>query len=92
MSFSSFQQLHDVLSEQSKKLVIQLDIAKLTDDTITNLKDIINNHNGTKNLIFEIHELKDKQKLTMSSKAFKVAIDNELLEKLEAQSIHYKLN
>ena len=92
MSFSSFQQLHDVLGEQAKKMVIQLDVAKLTADKVHHLKEIISNHTGDKNLIFEIHELIEKQKLTMSSKSFKVAIDNDLLKKLEAQQIHYKLN
>jgi len=92
MSFNSFQQLHDVLNEQAKKLVIQLNIAKLTDEKVDQLKEIITNHTGDKNLIFEIHELKEKQKLTMSSKTFKVEIDNELLQKLASQSIHYKLN
>ena len=92
MQFRNFQQLHDVLGEQSKKMNIQLNLANLTDEKVFNLKEIISSHPGDKNLIFEIHELKEKQKLTMNSKTFKVNIDNELLEKLDAAQIHYKLN
>ena len=92
IQFRNFQQLHDVLGEQSKKMNIQLNLAKLTDEKVLNLKEIISSHPGDKNLIFEIHELKEKQKLTMNSKVFKVNIDNKLLAKLDAAQIHYKLN
>lgn len=92
IQFRNFQQLHDVLGEQSKKMNIQLNLAKLTDEKVLNLKEIISSHPGDKNLIFEIHELKEKQKLTMNSKVFKVNIDNDLLAKLDAAQIHYKLN
>ncbi len=91
MSFISFQQLQDVLKDQSKKLVIQVNLAKLTDKRVQLLKKIVVENPGDKNLIFEIHELKEKKKLVMNSKIFKVDINIDFLKKLDNLDIYYKL-
>jgi len=92
INFRSFQLLHDVLNSQANKLIIQLDVAKLTDKKTQLLKEIANEHPGEKNMIFHIHDLKEKKKLVMSSKTNKIGISNELLQLLEKNDIHYKLN
>ncbi len=90
--YNSFEQLQDALDTNTKKLTIQLKIKELNDDSITELKKIVNQFKGSKSLAFDLFESKEEIKLTLPSTKHKVTINNDLLDKLEENDINYKLN
>lgn len=92
LQFNSFQLLQDVMEVQARKLTLQLNIADMNEDQIRDLKELILEHPGEKQMSFVVYEMKEQLKLTMQSRKQKVGITNELLAALEQQQIHYKLN
>jgi DNA polymerase-3 subunit alpha len=92
LQFNSMQLLHDVMDSQARKLTIQISIEELAEDRIKKLKELFNMHKGDKQLQFVVYEVENQVKLSMSSRKQKVAISQELLDELERQQVHYKLN
>ncbi|HET8753600.1 MAG TPA: DNA polymerase III subunit alpha, partial [Salinimicrobium sp.] len=92
LQFNSFQQLHDVMDVYAKKLTIQLNIDELEEEKIDHLKDVFRSHKGEDNLHFIVYEMQDQLKLNMPSRKQKIKISQELLNILEEQQVHYKLN
>ncbi len=92
IQFNSFQLLHDVLENYSKKLTIQLDINELEDPRIDFLKETLMDHSGSHTLNFVVYEMSEKLKLHMPSRSHKINISSDLLKVLESESIYYKLN
>jgi DNA polymerase-3 subunit alpha len=92
LQFNSMQLLHDVMDSQARKLTIQMSIEELAEDRIKKLKELFNMHKGDKQLQFVVYEVENQVKLSMSSRKQKVAISQELLDELERQQVHYKLN
>ena len=92
IQFNSFQLLHDVLENYTRKLSIQLDIKELEERKIVQLKELIAMHPGKKPMTFEIFDMKEKVKLVMPSRRQKVTISQELLHELDEQEVNYKLN
>ncbi|WP_159022501.1 DNA polymerase III subunit alpha [Formosa sp. L2A11] len=92
IQFNSFQLLHDVMDQYAKKLSIQLSIKDLTENKIKNLKQLLDDHFGTKLLNFLVYDQEDKVKLPMVSRKQKITISQELLHALDDQNVFYKLN
>ena len=92
VQFNSFQLLHDVMDVYAKKLSIQLQISDLQETRISKLKDIFTMHKGDNLLNFIIYDTEEQIKLNMSSRRQKVKISQELLDELEINDVHYKLN
>ena len=92
ISFISMQMLQDVLQKYAKKLTIQLDVKELTEEKIQEIQDLVLNHKGKHILNFVVYDLKDKVKLHMQSRSKKVEINKDLLEKLNQEQWHYRLN
>ena len=92
VQFNSFQLLHDVMDVYAKKLSIQLQISDLQETRISKLKDIFTMHKGDNLLNFIIYDTEEQIKLNMSSRRQKVKISQELLDELENNDVHYKLN
>ncbi|NJB36334.1 DNA polymerase III subunit alpha [Croceivirga sp. JEA036] len=92
MQFNEFKQLQDVMESYAKKLTIKLDVAALQEQRIKNLKEAILEHAGSHTLNFVVYEQEEKIKLNLSSRKQKVNITTALLNTLEAQEVHYKLN
>ncbi|MFB9051675.1 DNA polymerase III subunit alpha [Formosa undariae] len=92
IQFNSFQLLHDVMDQYAKKLSIQLNIANLTENKVSDLKHLFDTHVGTKLLNFLVYDQEDKVKLPMVSRTQKITISQELLHALEEQEVFYKLN
>ena len=92
LQFNNFQQLQDVMGSQARKLTLQINIKDLTEDTVTTLKDLVVSHKGDHQISVVVYEMKEQIKLTMQSRKQKVNISNELLDALDQQFIHYKLN
>ncbi|MEM8765523.1 MAG: DNA polymerase III subunit alpha [Bacteroidota bacterium] len=92
IQFNDFKQLQDVMDAYAKKLTIKLDIARLQEKRIQTLKQTLKSHKGDHPLNFVVYEMQDEIKLNLSSRKQKVKIDSELLNILEEQEIHYKLN
>ncbi|WP_341216086.1 DNA polymerase III subunit alpha [uncultured Wocania sp.] len=92
LQFNSFQLLHDVMENYTKKLSIQVDIKDLNEQKIIALKELLNMHPGNQALNFLVYDTKEKIKLTMPSRKQKVKVCQELLSELEAQDVRFKLN
>jgi len=92
VQFNSFQLLHDVMDVYAKKLSIQLQISDLQETRISKLKELFTMHKGDNLLNFIIYDTEEQIKLNMSSRRQKVKISQELLDELENNDVHYKLN
>ena len=92
IQFSNFQLLHDVMETYAKKLSIQLNIADLKENTITEMHNMFRNHAGNNTLNFLVYDNEEKIKLHMPSRKQKVKITQELLNSLSDRDIKYKLN
>ena len=92
VSFIHFEMLHDALSNNSKKLTLQLDIRQLESSNIQKLKKNLKGFKGDKPLYFDVIDSEKQLKLTLASRKHKVAISQELLSHLEENHWRYKLN
>ncbi len=92
LQYNDFKQLQDVMDNYAKKLTIQLDVNHLQEKRIRALKTTLGSHKGKHPLHFVIYEMADEIKLSLSSRKQKVNITSGLLDTLEEQDVHYKLN
>ena len=90
--FNSIQQLQDVMETNAKKLTINIDINEVAEARIEEIKNILDLHIGDAKLHFQVFEQLEKLFVKMPSKRMKVKICQELLDTLEENSVHYKLN
>ncbi len=90
--FNSIQQLQDVMETNAKKLTINIDINEVAEARIEEIKNILDLHVGEAKLHFQVFEPLEKLFVKMPSKRMKVKICQELLDTLEENSVHYKLN
>ncbi|AWH74054.1 DNA polymerase III subunit alpha [Dokdonia sp. Dokd-P16] len=90
--FNSIQQLQDVMETNAKKLTINIDINEVAEARIEEIKNILDLHVGEAKLHFQVFEPLEKLFVKMPSKRMKVKICQELLDSLEENSVHYKLN
>jgi DNA polymerase-3 subunit alpha len=91
IQFLSFQLLHDVLENYTRKLSIQLNVKRLDAEKLRQLKELIAMHPGSKSITFEVFDMADNVKITMPSRRQKVAISSELLYELEELDVHFKI-
>ncbi len=92
LQYNSFQLLHDVMENYSKKLTLKLPLKEVENGKIDLLSDILKTHKGDKQLIFVVYEESEKIKLSMPSRKHKINISKELLEQLQKEQVKYKLN
>jgi len=92
LQYNSIQLLHDVMETHGKKLTITMPLADLKEGKIDSLKDLVKTHKGEKQLFFVVYENDEKIHLTMPSRKHKINISKELLDELEREQFHYKLN
>jgi len=92
MQFNSFMLLQEVMETYAKKLTIKLNIADLKEEKVRALKDTFTNHKGEHAINFIVYEMEEKIKVNLNSRKQKVHISSELLQLLEKQDVHFKLN
>ncbi len=92
MQFNNFMLLQDVMETFAKKLTIKLNIDELREESIEDLKNTLVAHKGNHPLNFVVYEMEEEIKVNLSSRKQKVQITSDLLHRLEAQEVHYKLN
>jgi DNA polymerase-3 subunit alpha len=92
MQFNSFMLLQDVMESFAKKLTIRLNIDELKEAQVHQLKDTLVSHKGEHPLSFVVYEMQEQIKVRLSSRKQKVQISSELLQRLEEQQVHFKLN
>ncbi len=90
--FNSLQLLQDVMDAYAKKLTINIDINEIAEARVQEIKTILDQHKGDGKLHFQVFEPKEKLYVRMPSKKQKVKISQELLDALEENKVHYKLN
>ena len=92
MQYLHFEMLQNTVENNAKKLTLQLEISKLKNEDVTQLKDELKSFKGDKPLLFNVYDSEKKVKLTLNSKKQKVRITPELLKLLDEKQWHYKLN
>ncbi|MGD1945453.1 MAG: DNA polymerase III subunit alpha [Croceivirga sp.] len=92
LQFNEFKQLQDVMEAYAKKLTIKLNVATLQEKRIQELKNTLDSHQGKHPISFIVYEMEEEIKLNLSSRKQKVNINTTLLNVLEEQEVHYKLN
>jgi len=92
ITFSSIQLLQDVLEKFSKKITLSIANDEINETSIKKLSTIFEKFKGKKPLSFDVYDKEEQIKLTLPSRSFKVDISNELIETLNNEQIHFKLN
>ena len=92
IQFIDFRQLQDAISTYAKKLTLKININKFGKEKFSNLSKTIKAHKGNHKLDIAFYELNEQIKLVMHSRKKKINISKELLEDLDTQQIHFKLN
>ncbi|MAB56176.1 MAG: DNA polymerase III subunit alpha [Aequorivita sp.] len=92
LQYNSIQLLHDVMETHGKKLTITMPLNDLREGKIDSLKNLVKTHKGEKQLFFVVYENEEKIHLTMPSRKHKINISKELLDELDREQLHYKLN
>lgn len=92
LQFLTFEPLQDTIENNAKKITLQLNIDRLNEETIQQIEAQLKTFRGDKRLAFDIYDTKDKVKLTLNSRKTKVAISTALLETLDQNQWHYRLN
>ncbi len=92
LQYNSFMLLQEVMENYAKKLTIKLNIDELKTEGIHQLKDTLVSHKGNHPLNFVVYEMEEQIKVNLSSRKQKVQISSELLQLLEENQVHYKLN
>ncbi len=92
LTFGSIQLLQDILEEFSKKITLNLSITEINEANIKRLNSILSKFKGTKNLNFIVFDNDENLKLNLPSRSYKVDISNELINTLNKEQIHFKLN
>ncbi|MBT8318412.1 MAG: DNA polymerase III subunit alpha [Lutibacter sp.] len=92
INFTDIQILQDVLEKHSKKITLQLELKKITKNSVENLHTILKENEGDVPVNVLVYDLSEKMKLTMPSRSVKVKVDNDFLKTLENEEIKFKLN
>ena len=92
VQFIDFRQLQDTISTYAKKLTLKININQFEKEKLWNLSKTIKAHKGNQKLDIAFYELNEQIKLVMHSRKKKINISKELLEDLDEQQIHFKLN
>ncbi|MEH6682311.1 MAG: DNA polymerase III subunit alpha [Sediminicola sp.] len=92
LQFNQVMMLQDVMETFARKLTIKLDIDRLGEEQIYQLKETIGVHKGSHPLSFTIYGMEEEIKINLSCRKQKVQISTELLTELERNDLVYKLN
>ena len=92
IQFTEFRQLQDTMSSYAKKLTLKINVNQLEEEKLAQLSKMVNEHKGDHKLDVTFYELDKQIKLVMHSRKKKVNICAELLEALDKEQIHFKLN
>ena len=80
------------MESNAKKLTINIDIKEVAEARVHAIKEILDQHKGDVKLHFQVFEPTEKLYVRMPSNKQKVRISQELLDSLEENKVHYKLN
>lgn len=92
LQYNVVMMLQDVMEAFAKKLTIRLDISKIMEESIMDLKDTLISHKGDHSLNFVVYEREEQVKVNMASRKQKIHISSELLLQLNKKEVDYKLN
>ena len=92
VQYNSFQLLHDVMENQSKKITLKLDIDHLAEKRILLFKELFKKNKGNKQVHFTLYDPQEKVKLNMPSRTTKIGINKNLLLALQEEEIKYEIN
>ncbi|MBC7920811.1 MAG: DNA polymerase III subunit alpha [Ferruginibacter sp.] len=85
--------LSEIREKMSKEIHIQIDVASLDAQLVSNLNALVQAHPGSCQLKMVIRDREEKIEVDMLSRKYKVSPSNELIRKLsEWQGVSYRLN
>jgi len=94
--FNHIQMLQDVMDAFAKKITINIDINEIAQERVQEIKEILDLHKGDGRLQFQVFDPKSENGeqlyVKMPSRKLKVKISQELLDTLDENKVHYKLN
>ena len=92
INFTGIQILQDVLEKQAKKITLHIDIEKLNEIKINELKNFFKKNEGSVPIDFIVYDLKEQTKLTMPSRSTKVHVSNDFLKDLKEVHPSFKVS
>jgi DNA polymerase-3 subunit alpha len=92
IKFNNFESLHDVITNNAKKLQIQLDLNTLDENRVLEISEIVDKFKGEKPLSIQVYHEKEKVNLSLLSRKYKIDVSKELLNKLDSVDLPYLIN
>jgi DNA polymerase-3 subunit alpha len=92
LQFTDIQLLQDIMEKMSKKVTIQLNIDEVNQKNLHTITTLLEQHKGTKSVVFTIFDASEKVQLNMPSRTQKINISNELLNSMIQEEVQFKLN
>ena len=92
IKFNNFESLHDVITNNAKKLQIQLDLNTLDESRVLEISEIVDKFKGEKPLSIKVYHEKEKVNLSLLSRKYKIDVSKELLNKLDSVDLPYLIN
>jgi DNA polymerase-3 subunit alpha len=88
----SLELLTDIRSKLAEGLSISVSVKEVNDSLIEQVEEILEKHQGTHQLKFEIYDHLEKLSVNMPSRTKRIALSNEMIEDLEKlEGIEYKI-
>jgi DNA polymerase-3 subunit alpha len=88
----SIQQMDSVGSAMTESITLKIPITALSEDLITKIEAICDQHKGTHKLKMYVHDVVSDLALPMVAKERKVNAGNEFIKQLDKIGVNYKLN
>ncbi|MDA8728447.1 DNA polymerase III subunit alpha [Flavicella sp.] len=94
LKFTNFMLLHDVMDDKCEKITVQLNSEEVTEQHINHLYGVLKDYEiaGKQRLEFTLRDATEKIELTLPSRELKLNVSSELLERLDKESIRFKIN
>ncbi len=92
IKFINFESLHDVITNNAKKLQIHLDLSTLDENRVLEISEIVDKFKGEKPLSIQVYHEKEKVNLSLLSRKYKIDVSKELLNKLDSVDLPYLIN
>ncbi len=92
LKYLDIKMLQNILTDLTKKITLNIDLDKLSEAFIKEVKTTLKKYKGDKKVSFELVDRDSKITLKMHSLSYKVNMSKDLLEDLETHQINFNLN
>jgi DNA polymerase III subunit alpha len=92
LKFIDIKMLQNIMTDLTKKITLNIDLDRLSEAFIKEVKTTLKKYKGDKKVSFEVVDRDAKITLKMHSLSYKVKMSKELLDDLEAHQINFNFN